>query len=63
MRVRASGDLILEECDKWTLSIGNGVDLNGGVPIPKEMITEIVPTTISEPKRKINEKVLPRNFV
>ena len=47
MRVRASGDLILEEFDKWTLSIGNGVDLNGGVPIPKEMITEIVPTTIS----------------
>ena len=41
MRVRASGDPVLEEFDKWTLSIGNGLALNGGVPISDEMMTEI----------------------
>jgi hypothetical protein len=50
MRVRASGDPILEEFDKWTLRIGNGQELNGAVPIPEEMITEIRPNT------KINSK-------
>ena len=54
MRVRASGDPTLEEFDQWTLSIGNGANLNGGVPIPKQMITTIVPNTISEPKNEEN---------
>ena len=48
MRVRASGDPILEAFDKWTLSIGNGTAMNGAIPIPDEMITEIVPNTPSE---------------
>jgi hypothetical protein len=52
MRVRASGDPTLESFDKWTLSIGNGMVLNGAVPIPEEMITEIVPNTKTEPKNE-----------
>ena len=57
--MRASGDPILEEFDKWTLSIGNGVNLNGGVLIPQEMITEIVPNTQTEPK---NEELSMKKF-
>ena len=49
MRVWASGDPILEEFDKWTLSIGNGTTMNGAVPIPEDMITEIVSNTLAEP--------------
>ena len=52
MRVRASGDPTLEEFDKWTLSIGNGMVLNSAVPIPEEMMTEIVPNTKLEPKNE-----------
>ena len=58
MRVRASGDPTLEEFDKWTLSIGNGLNLNGGVPIPETMITEIKPNTKSEPKNEENSMKL-----
>ena len=54
MRVRASGDPILEEFDQWTLKIGNGLELNGAVPIPREMMTEIKPNTKSEPKNEEN---------
>ena len=50
MRVRASGDPILEKFDRWTLSIGNGEFSSAEVPIPEEMITEIVPNTKDEPK-------------
>ena len=45
LRVRESGDLKLEEFDKWTLSIGNGSDLDGRVQIPESMITEIIPNS------------------
>jgi ATP-dependent DNA helicase PIF1 len=54
MRVRESGDQTLEEFDRWTLSIGNGLELNGGVKIPKEMITEIKTNTKDEPKNEEN---------
>ena len=54
MRVRASGDPALEAFDKWTLSIGNGLNLNGGVPIPEAMITEIKSNTKTEPKNEEN---------
>ena len=59
MRVRASGDPKLEEFDRWTLSIGNGLELNGGVKIPKEMITEIKTNTKDEPK---NEEISMKKF-
>ena len=48
MRVRASGDPILEAFDQWTLSIGNGTATNGTVAIPEAMITEITPNTATE---------------
>ena len=54
MRVRASGDPVLEEFDKWTLKIGNGWELNGGIPIPQEMVTEIKPNTKDERKNEEN---------
>ena len=59
MRVRASGDPTLESFDQWTLSIGNGEVLNGAVPIPEEMITEIVENTKLEPK---NEEISMKKF-
>jgi hypothetical protein len=52
MRVKASGDPVLEEFDKWTLSIGNGQDSNGSVPIPNNMITEIKPNKKDETKNE-----------
>ena len=52
MRVRASGDPVLEAFDKWTLSIGNGSVMNGAVPIPPDMLTEIQPNTKEEPRRE-----------
>jgi hypothetical protein len=48
MRVRASGDPVLEAFDSWTLSIGNGDKRDGLIPIPDDMLVEIVPNT---PKR------------
>ena len=33
MRVRASGDKVLEEFDNWTLNIGNGTDGDGCILI------------------------------
>jgi hypothetical protein len=47
MRVRASGDPLLEDFDKWTLSIGNGVESK--VQIPEEMVTQIEPNTPEKP--------------
>ena len=52
MRVRASGDPELEAFDKWTLSIGNGEPFNCSVPIPEDMITEIVPNTKRDTKNE-----------
>ena len=52
MRVRASGDPILENFDRWTLSIGNGTIKNGAVDIPLEMLTEIKPNTKTESKNE-----------
>jgi ATP-dependent DNA helicase PIF1 len=54
MRVRASGDPVLEAFDQWTLSIGNGTVMNDAVPIPPEMITEIVPNKPTEPWHEAN---------
>ena len=48
MRVRASGDSVLEALDQWTLSIGNGVTTNGSVLIPEEILTDITPNTLTE---------------
>ena len=48
MRVRASGDPVLEAFDSWTLSIGNGEKQDGLIPIPEDMVVEIVPNTPSE---------------
>ena len=59
MRVRASGDTTLENFDKWTLGIGNGECSSDVVPIPEEMITEIVPNTKTQPW---NEEQSMRNF-
>ena len=54
MRVRSSGDPVLQEFDKWTLSIGNGADDNGEVPIQKEMLTEIVPNAKDAATNELN---------
>ena len=50
MRVKASGDPVLEAFDQWTLSIGNGSVEN--VSIPSEMLTEIQPNTKDEPRKE-----------
>ena len=50
MRVRASGDPVLEAFDQWTLSIGNGTIKDSSVLIPPAMITEIVVNTNSMKK-------------
>ena len=52
MRVRASGDKVLEAFDQWTLGIGNGSTESGAVTIPAEMLTEIEPNTKEEPWRE-----------
>ena len=50
MRVRASGDQILEKFDEWTLEIGNGINTSGSILIPKEMLTEIVANSKKDSK-------------
>ena len=52
MRVRASGDPVLESFDRWTLAIGNGSDKSGTITIPPEMATEILPNTKEESWRE-----------
>ena len=52
MRVKASGDKALEDFDTWTLSVGNGLDVNGRVQIPTEMTTEIKMNTKTAPKNE-----------
>ena len=52
MRVRASGDTVLEEFDRWTLSVGNGDDKKELVPMPKHMLCEIISNTKTEPKNE-----------
>ena len=59
MRVRASGDPVLEAFDRWTLSIGNGDKRDGLVPIPDDMLVEIVPNT---PKEQWHEAVSMKKF-
>jgi len=39
LRVRATGDQEKEYFDRWTLSIGNGMNENGRVSIPEAMLT------------------------
>ena len=47
MRVRASGDPVLEQFANWTLSLGDGTKNNQQerVMIPKEMLFKIMPNT------------------
>ena len=52
MRVRASGDPVLDEFDKWTMAIGNGSAEAEAVLTPPEMLTEIQPNTKEEPWRE-----------
>ena len=52
MRVKASGDKVLEEFDKWTTSIGDGSSGTDVVQLPPEMVTEIQPNTKEEPWRE-----------
>ena len=53
MRVRASGNQVLEQFDQWTLGIGNGLAADSGyVTIPSEMLTEIKPNTKEESWRE-----------
>ena len=54
MRVKASGDPVLEHFDKWTLNIGNGHD--DSVLIPENMVTEIVANTTSDQKNEERSK-------
>ena len=54
MRVRASGDPVLEAFDQWTLSIGNGTVMNGTVSFPPEMLTEIDANKPKEPWHEAN---------
>ena len=58
MRVKASGDPILEAFDKWTLGLGEGTvnDENGRVIIPEDMITIIKPNTIKD--NKVEERCM-----
>ena len=48
MRVRASGDPVLEAFNQWTLSIGNCVTTNGSVLTLEDILTEITPNTLTE---------------
>ena len=52
MRVRASGDPVLEAFDRWTLAIGDGSDKSGSIAIPLEMAAEIIPNTKEESWRE-----------
>ena len=56
MRVKASGDPILENFDKWTLSLGDGTsnDKDGRVIIPEEMRTTIKENTIQEKNSEVD---------
>ena len=59
MRVRATGDPDLEQFDKWTLGIGNGIHNEGNIEIPTEMISEIVANNKTDSK---NEERSMRKF-
>ena len=50
LRVSASGDPKKEEFDKWTLSIGNGMNAEGRISIPESMSTKIIPNSKDSPK-------------
>ena len=57
MRVRASGDPLLEDFDKWTVGIGNG--LSSSIQIPEEMLTNI---EMNKPDEPWNEKQAMKKF-
>ena len=57
MRVRASGDPLLEDFDKWTVGIGNGLSSN--IQIPEEMLTKI---EMNKPDEPWNEKQAMKKF-
>ena len=59
MRVRATGNPDLEQFDKWTLGIGNGIHNEGNIEIPTEMISEIVANNKTDSK---NEERSMRKF-
>ena len=52
LRVRASGDPRKEEFDRWTLSIGDGMNQDGKISIPENMTTKIIPSTKESPKNE-----------
>ena len=56
MRVRASGDPRLEDFDRWTLSIGDGLanNINGQFSIPEENYFRIIPNTNTDNKAEEN---------
>ena len=56
MRVRASGDPMLEAYDTWTLKIGDGTsnDINGLISIPEDMLYNIKPNTATNQKEEEN---------
>ena len=53
MKVRASGDPRLEEFDKWTLGIGNGMDKIEAIPFSPNMLRNwfLIPKPILKLKR------------
>jgi len=41
-----------EEFDRWTLSIGDGMNQDGKISIPENMTTKIIPNTKESPKNE-----------
>ena len=59
MRVMASGDQELESFDQWTLSIGDGVKLDGLIQIPHQNITTIRPGYEAQSMKEFCELIFP----
>ena len=59
MRVHASGDPALEQFDKWTLSLGNG--MSDKVQIPKEMTSVVI--TPNSRQNSLSESQAMREFI
>merc|ERR1712015_268359 len=63
MRVQASGDPLLEDFDRWTLDIGNGLSSN--IEIPEEMLTKIQMNKADQPwnegqsMKKFSQEIFP----
>ena len=59
MRVKASGDPVLEQFANWTLSLGDGTNNNqqGRVMIPKEMLFQIKPNTKNSKENELKSLI------